>query len=117
MTAHAYALTALGTGRVLGMALLAPEARYAGVLAVGAPRVDRRFLKPTQWIATENELVIGHDKGPLPKDSAIAKALAGTAAIVVQFIHATEIDPGERGAAEALDQHLRSIVSAAGDSR
>jgi hypothetical protein len=54
--AFSFTLTDFETGRLLGLALVCPEARYASVLGVGVERFDRRHALPTQWQELEMDL-------------------------------------------------------------
>jgi len=87
--------------------LLCLDARYAGVFAAGGQRLDRRFLKPSQWLAVERELIVGHPPGTLRSDSAIACALAGSGTIAIEALKRADVSEDSGGMIAALDRRLR----------
>src|SRR6185503_9004293 len=54
--AFSFTLTDFETGRLLGLALVCPEAQYASVLGVDGDRFDRRHALPSHWKELEMDL-------------------------------------------------------------
>jgi hypothetical protein len=106
-----FALTLLETGALLGQALIAPEARFAGVYWARSTRVEHLFAMPIVWRAIERELAGGFDSGPVSVSSAVSSLLVGSqgTVIAVQFLHARPIEVSRpEQAAPALDGALRA---------
>jgi len=76
MTATAFNLYKLGTGDIVGVALMCPEARYCSVRGRVGDRLDRRFVTPRDWRAIETELAT-LPSGSLSSQSTIVRVLAG----------------------------------------
>ena len=82
MTFHAFSftLTDFETGRLLGLALVSPEARYASVLAAGGNRLDQRHALPSHW--KELEVDLGRlPATPLDRSSTIVRLLLDMTAV------------------------------------
>ncbi|MEO7190059.1 MAG: hypothetical protein ABI051_03285 [Vicinamibacterales bacterium] len=94
LQATCFVLSSLETGRAAGMGLLCLEARYGAVLWTGADRMDRRLPSPTEWNAVQREIKDHLPPGPLARDSACARLLAGTrgSAVVVQWLWSRGVD-------------------------
>ena len=69
-----FTLTDFETGRLLGLALACPEARYASVLAVGSDRFERRHALPSHWKELEVDLT-RLQASPLDRSSTIVRPL------------------------------------------
>lgn len=113
MTATAFLIVDLVTGRRLGGAVVAPEARYCSRLLAGAERLDRRFVPAPAWPKVERELAELHSGPPVDSDSAVSVAVLGdrrTHSQALQRLHATPVagEPGE--VASKLDQLVRSLL-------
>jgi hypothetical protein len=93
VTAWTFALSSLETGRLVGLAVLCFEARYASVALVGAEHLERRHASPRAWKDIGQELAFGIPPGPLPRSSAIGRLLTGGAAsIVLQYLNTRPVD-------------------------
>jgi integrase len=109
MRAWTFGLSSLETGRLVGLALLCFEARYASVALAGAEQLERRHASPRAWKDIGQELAFGTPPGPLPRSSAICQLCTGGAAsIVLQYLNARPLDPVAPGeVARTLDALLR----------
>lgn len=85
MTAVLFTLLRPGDAAVVGLALVAPEARYCSLRARGAERLDRRFATPADWKEIEHD-VASLPSGPLPAVSAIARVVASDCGLAVQYV-------------------------------
>jgi len=114
LTATAFVLS-LETGPV-GIGLICPEVRYAGVLWTRATRIDRRFAEPADWISIERELKDGLPPTALPLSLACVRVLAASKGVRAQWMWARPVDvESPEGAAAALDALLQSAAPQSGD--
>lgn len=105
-------------GRQVGVAAIAPDARYASVLWAGRGRIDRAFVSPKQWRDIEQALSGSMPApGPLPTDHPVAALLMGDSTSSVAQLHQMPVE-AERPeqTAEALDRHLRLVSSPTADA-
>jgi hypothetical protein len=111
-----FALTRRDTGRLVGHALLCPDARFATVLWAGADRLDRRHATPHMWKQVIGDLEIGWEKWVVAGDCSTARFLLdpdARAVVALQLISQPPIDgttPGEIAA--ALDRYLAAQLLA-----
>jgi hypothetical protein len=107
MTATAFTLRALGTGDIVGAALVCPEARYCSVRSRSGDRLDRRFATPRDWRALETELV-SLPRGSLSTQSTMARVLAGRD-LDVQYSASEDVEALPGDLVNVLDAKLRSL--------
>ena len=111
MTAYLFTITSLETGRQLGAALIAPQARYASIAWRGASRLARPFVTPENWREIEREVTDTITAGPLPMTSPFVRALGLEHDQVLQYltIEAIGMD-GEFVHADELDRRLKQAA-------
>jgi hypothetical protein len=114
LTAHTFTLTSLETGTLIGLALVAPEARYCSLFARRVPRLQRRYPSPRLWRAIEQELQPGLDASLWPADSALVRALDVTRSVAVRYLSGMDVAVPAVGAADVLDRTLTQQAAAAG---
>lgn len=111
--AFTFTLTDLETGRLLGLALVCPEARYASVLAVGSPQFDRRHALPSHWKELEVDLK-RLPAGPLERSSTVVRLLLDVdrrSNVVVQALTGMPADGEPERSAQLLDTLLRGMAA------
>lgn len=110
MRAMLFVLTSIETGKLVGRALVVPEARYASIAWAGAERLDRRYAMPTGWLAVEAELVDGVPPGPLARTTAIARLLGFESDTIAQYLSAEDLEVGQHGVSvQELDARLTRV--------
>ena len=105
MTATLFTLTE--AGRVAGLGLVCPEARYASIRWAHADRLDRCPVTADQW----REIMQAIRAGLSPEPLALAAVLTGgRLGLTVQWIHAQPVGAGHGPGAVAnlLDRLLKS---------
>lgn len=112
MTATAFTLTSLESGRLPGFGLVCPEALYSSVRVLSSDVLQRRWLGPADWRSVESELRDRLPPTPLERSSSIVRALVESAGVMVQYTFAVPIDAPPTQTAEVLDTYLRSIPTA-----
>jgi len=115
MTAYVFTISSLETGRTLGAAVVAPQARYASIAWRGAARIERWFLPPASWLAVERAGAEQLEAGPLPHDSPFVQALRLPNDQVLQYLSVEPV--GAAGGlihVEVLDARLRAAAAAFG---
>lgn len=109
MTAYTFGLTSLETGRLLGEAIVCPQARYVSVAWRGAGRLDRKFVHAASWTRIERELADGWPNGIVDTRSAVGETLiADRVAVVVQLVSKTIIAGLPADIVRILDARLQS---------
>ena len=108
--ADAFVLSDVVSGRHLGGAVLCSPVRYASIIT--ADGIQRRLVSATEWPKIEEQK---HNPGPVPADSAIARALlgeCGTHLLMLQSLLFLEIDrdDGPEADVRQLDELLRSLM-------
>jgi hypothetical protein len=105
-------LSHLATGRRLGFGLICPEARYVGVLADGAARIDRRHAPVGLWQELDAAITDGLPSTPLERTSPVVRALLddGRADVVVQVLSTIPIE-NKTHPVETLDALLRGTAT------
>jgi hypothetical protein len=107
------------SGRLLGMALVCVEARYASVFWGGADRLDRLYVSPADWKAIEQHLSLGLSPSPIPHTtSALWKVLTSNSdrPTIAQWLSVEPVTV-ERPelTADVLDAKLRGIAGRSPD--
>jgi hypothetical protein len=109
--AWTFALSAVETRQVLGVAILSVEARYASVYWMDR-RIERRHLTGEMWSKIAADLEEGFTQpGPVAKARAVATVLTGSrgALIDVQFLRRRSVEVAAPTAVTAvLDGMLRT---------
>jgi hypothetical protein len=111
VTAHAFVITDLQVGRVLGQAVLCAEARYVSIAWRGASRLDRRFVTPMAWRSVEREVRDLIPPGPLARQSAIVRLFGLTSGQVAQYLSQAPIEAAPGAVAATLDSLLRRMAA------
>jgi hypothetical protein len=115
MTFHAFSftLTDFETGRLLGLALVSPEARYAAVLAAGGNRFDQRHALPSHW--KELEVDLGRlPATPLDRSSTIVRLLLDVdrrSNVIVRPLTGLPVDGEPERSAQLLDALLKGMAA------
>jgi hypothetical protein len=109
MTATAFTLRGLGSGDIVGAALVCPDARYCSARVFGADRLDRRFATPRDWRAIETELA-SLPSGSLSGQSILVRVLAGRD-LDVQYLASEDVEAPPTELVTALDAKLKSLLS------
>jgi hypothetical protein len=97
VTATLFTLRQGEAGRVVGLALAVPEARYISCRLASDPRLARRFASTADWRAIVEDLRT-IPPTPLPAASAVARVLAGDWNVRVQYVTRHDVEaatPGE----------------------
>jgi hypothetical protein len=111
--AFSFTLTDFESGRLLGLALVCPEARYASVLATGADGFDRRHALPTQWKELEADLA-RLPTSPLDRSSTIVRLLLDVdrrSNVTVQPLTGLPADGEPERSAQLLDALLTGMAA------
>ena len=82
LTVWTFSLTFVETRHSLGVAMVCPEARYAGVYWMDQ-RVERRHLTGSMWTSVEADLKEGFDPGAVSKARPVARVLSGSRGAVL----------------------------------
>lgn len=112
MNASHFVLTSIETGRVVGHALLCPEARYCSVRWLNAARLERRFADAATWRAVLEDLALQDwPKGYIAARSALGKLLIRDdrrGLVAIQFSAGPNFVGDGPTATSALDAYLHS---------
>jgi hypothetical protein len=111
--AFTFTLTDFESGQLLGLALMCPEARYAGVLPVGGQRFDRRHALPHQWKEIEVDLT-RLPTSPLDRSSTIVQLLLDVdrrSNVIVQPLTGLPADGDPERSAQLLDSLLKGLAA------
>jgi hypothetical protein len=92
----------------LGLAMIAPGARYASVQLAGVKRLIRRHATPVQWRAIEHLIAIGIDTGRMTSGVFHELLAAGDEDKVVSYLYSMIIEAKPLSGVESLDVHLRN---------
>jgi hypothetical protein len=92
----------------LGLALVAPEARYASVQLAGVARLVRRHAAPAQWIEVERLVAEGLPSRRMDEGVFHELLAAGDPDKRVAYLHARPIDVEPLTTVETLDSYLRA---------
>lgn len=113
MTAWLFRLHRLDTGRHAAWAVVCLEARFCSLAVPGASTLTRRFLSLAEWKAIAAEFALGLIAGPLPRDGALGRALAGEASssLITQYVMAVPVNASPLEVTAALGSLLRSQPS------
>jgi hypothetical protein len=112
--AFSFTLSDLETGRLLGLALICREARYASVLATGEDRFDRRHALPSHWKELEVDLA-AMPATPLDRSSTVVRLLLDVdrrSNVIVQPLTGMPVDGEPQGSAQRLDSLLKGLAAA-----
>jgi hypothetical protein len=108
-----FTLADLAPGRLLGLGLVCPEARYASVLPVGADRLDRRHALPSQWKELEVDLA-RLPASPLDRSSRVVQLLLDVdrrSSVIVQPLTGLPTDGEPQHSAQLLDTLLKGMAA------
>ena len=108
MTATGFTLRALGSGDIVGAALVCPEARYCSVRGLGVGRLDRRFATPRDWRAIETELT-SLPSGSLSGQSTVVLVVSGRD-LDVQYLASEDVEAAPADLVAVLDAKLQSLL-------
>jgi hypothetical protein len=107
-----FSLSHPSRGHSLGHALVCPAARYAAVLWLAAPHIERRVVGRAHWQLLDLEIVTGLSRSILESQHVIPRMLLDPgrrAFIVVRLLDVLLVEPAQARPSEQLDGMLRRL--------
>lgn len=112
---HAFTLSDVQTGAVIGHGAICVDARYGSVVVPHEASFDRRHALPHLWKELEGELAVGCPSGALDRVSAVVRFLVPIeqrGVVSVRFLTELPVEVANpSAAAAALDELLRGLAA------